>query len=954
MFDRLLRPKWQHPDPRKRQAALESGNVPLDGLTKVAREDQDPDVRCCAIKQLDDLKLLAELMRADAPSQVREAVVQRQQELLARPMDQMPALDERLTVIRDIGSQSLCGFLAQNAAAVEIRCAALEQLTDSHLLSTVAVDDPIASVRRLALERIDDPEGWEIVSRNARNKDKQLSRAARDRLEVFRKAQSDREAAEGLCKEMEDLLAADRLKTDSQARYQYLCVQWDRLAPSLAAELTTRFARVRQQTAGRIEQFERLLSERRAICTELESLLERLREGREDNAGFHTALEAQAQSLAERWQATVPDSSSDDPLTQRFTDLQQQLLRGAEQLGRDRVRVGKLRDLIGRAQAALEDPERLDEHRIKQLQQRWSEREKPETQRLAEALHDEFDGALHNLKEQLNQQIKQRKKALEEAEKMLPELADALKQGELERALSLRDRITHRLKKAKGVADQRRSALQQEMSGMRDKLEGLRQWRHWSSGHAREQLCSEIEELIGSPLSPDEIAAKVRTARKAWQRIDHAEGPADETHWQRFDRACTSAYEPFQQERKKQEEILNQHLAQKRQLCTELDGFERDTDWEQVDWREVDQYVFKAREKWRRIGPVPRKAGKALEKNYHAVLERLEGHLTPERERELRRRRMLIARVEELSKSSDLRAASREVKGAQDQWKPTVPLPRREEQALWQEFRKVCDAVFNQLREERDAADAERQANLERKQAICAELEALLDQPDKTFREIHKQFDETSDTWSEIGEIPRKQESAIEARYEAIKQRLAERQQHEKQAAEEARLQSIQERAELCARLEQAVLDPALDEATRQALLEQTEQAWRALPELDAEYAKPLQARYALAGRALGGDDSAIQTLRDALPMNLQQRLQLCLQLEVAAGVESPPEYANARMEYQVSLLSDALHQKFEQTQSREAQMRDLRIAWLQAGPVAPEARAKLDARFERVIIGGA
>jgi hypothetical protein len=952
MFDRLLKPKWQHPDPRKRQVALESGNVPLDALTTVAREDSDPGVRCCAIKRLDNLRLLAELLQADPPSRVREAVEQRQQELLARPLDQLPVLDERLTIIRALESRGLCGFLARNAVAVEIRSAALEWVSDTQLLSAVAVDDPVASVRRLALERIDEPEGWEIVSRNARNKDKQLSRTARDRLEAFHKAQSEREAAEGICKELEELLGSEQLKPDSQARYQRLCGQWDQLAVSLAPELASRFAQARQQAATRIQQFELLLNERRATCTELESLCERLQDGQEDPAGFQAALEEQLQGLNERWLATDPDASGDDPLSQRFAGLQQQLRAGVERLGQDRVRVGKLRDLIGRARAALDEPERLDENRIKQLQQRWSDRDKPETQHLAQALQDEFDGALHNLKERLNQQIKQRKQALEEAEQMLQELADALKDGELERALSLRDRITHRLKKGKGVADQRRNALQQELSGMHDKLEGLRQWRHWGSGHAREQLCSEIEELIGSPLSPDEIASKVRTARKAWQRIDHAEGPADEAHWQRFDQACTSAYEPFQQERKKQEEVLNQHLAQKRQLCEELDAFERATDWEQVDWREVDQHVYKARDKWRRIGPVPRKAGKALEKNYHAVLERLEGRLTPERERELRRRRMLITRIEELAKSSDLRAASREVKGAQDQWKPTVPLPRKEEQALWQDFRTACDAVFNQLREERDAADAERQGNLESKQAICAELEALLEQPDKTFREIHKRFDETSDAWSEIGEIPRKQESAIEARYEGIKERLAARQQEEKQAAEEARLQSIQAHSELCARLEYAVLDSTLDEAARLALLERSEEARQALPELAAEHAKLLQARYALAGSALRGDAAAIQTLQDALPENLQQRLQLCLQLEVAAGVESPPEYADARMAYQVSLLSDALHQKFTQTQSREERLQELRTAWLQAGPVAPEARAKLDARFERIFKG--
>jgi hypothetical protein len=55
-------------------------------------------------------------------------------------------------------------------------------------------------------------------------------------------------------------------------------------------------------------------------------------------------------------------------------------------------------------------------------------------------------------------------------------------------------------------------------------------------------------------------------------------------------------------------------------------------------------------------------------------------------------------------------------------------------------------------------------------------------------------------------------------------------------------------------------------------------------------------------------------------------------------------------MEYQVSLLSDALHQRFEQTRSRDERLRELQIAWLQAGPVSAQDRARLEARFERAL----
>jgi hypothetical protein len=950
MFDRLLKPKWQHPDPRKRRAALETGQLPPDALATLAREDQDAAVRCAAIQRLEDLNLLLALLQTKPVAEVCEAVEKRQQALLSRPLEQSPSLEERLAIIRRLDSNRVCGFLARHADSIEIRSAALEQLTDTQQLCAVAIEDPVAAVRRKALERIDDPAGWEIVSRDARNKDKQISRTARERLEAFRQARADQQTAAQLCAEMQTLLEASNLQTDAQARFQQLCTRWDRLAASLPAELETRFANLRQQLAVKVDAFEAVLNERRQICSELERLLEQIRQGQEATADFAAQLNPQREGLAQRWQATAPTLQADDLLTQRFAALQQQLHQEAQRITRDSRRIGAQRQLIARAEAALQQPDRLDDKRIKELQQRWQQLEKAESQRLQQVMQDEFDSVLNKVREQLNHQMKQRKKALDEAERLLPELETALQQGELERALSLRDRITHRLKKSKGAAEPRRRVVQQHLHAMHDSLEEMRQWRHWGSGHAREHLCHEIEELIGSPLSPDEIASKVRTARKAWQRIDQAEGPAEESLWERFDKACTSAYEPYQQERQKQEAILQQHLGQKQQLCAELEAFERDTDWENIaDWREVDQQVHKARERWRRIGGVPRKAGKPLEKSYHAVLDRLEQHLAPERERELRRRRLLIARVEELAKSPDLRGASREVKEAQEQWKPTVPLPRKEEQALWQAFRGACDKVFDQLREQREAADAERQANLAHKQNLCTELESLLDQPELSFPEIHKRFDAASEVWQEIGEIPRKQSSAIEARFEAIKQRLAERQQQEAKAARDAEMAMIRERSRLCERLEQGALDGVLEASARQDLLQEIRQTWEALPALEASYAKPLEARYSLACRALEGDQQAQEQLQLTLVENLQQRLQLCLQMEVTAGVDSPPEYADRRMEYQVSLLSEALHQKFDEEQSRSEKLRDLQIDWLLAGPVQGEERDNLEGRVARV-----
>ena len=122
---------------------------------------------------------------------------------------------------------------------------------------------------------------------------------------------------------------------------------------------------------------------------------------------------------------------------------------------------------------------------------------------------------------------------------------------------------------------------------------------------------------------------------------------------------------------------------------------------------------------------------------------------------------------------------------------------------------------------------------------------------------------------------------------------------------------------------------------------------------LAAEDARPLQARYELAARALQGDGEARTILNDGLSKNLEHRLQLCLELEVATGIDSPAEYADERMKYQVSLLADAMQHKNMEEQNGDDRLTKLEIAWLQAGPVSQEQRDPLTARFERALSAG-
>jgi exonuclease SbcC len=152
----------------------------------------------------------------------------------------------------------------------------------------------------------------------------------------------------------------------------------------------------------------------------------------------------------------------------------------------------------------------------------------------------------------------------------------------------------------------------------------------------------------------------------------------------------------------------------------------------------------------------------------------------------------------------------------------------------------------------------------------------------------------------------------------------------------------------LCEQLETGVLRGGLAEADRQALLQETTQAWEALAPLDPTSEAGLRQRFELASRALAGDAEARQSLEGALAKNLSQRLDLCLQMEIEAGIDSPPGFEAARLQLQVSRLEDAL--KHRQEDAAADRLRVLQLAWHQAGPPPAAEKPALEARFARAL----
>ena len=227
--------------------------------------------------------------------------------------------------------------------------------------------------------------------------------------------------------------------------------------------------------------------------------------------------------------------------------------------------------------------------------------------------------------------------------------------------------------------------------------------------------------------------------------------------------------------------------------------------------------------------------------------------------------------------------------------------PPRQEQALWKAFRAACDAVFARRQNEQQAADDERQANLEHKQALCAEIETWSGSDSAQIAQTQTRLQAIQHDWDDIGPVPKTEQRAISQRFEAAIDQFIRREQALRRTNAQEAFDNVQERAGLCAAME-ALLAKPVDDAEFATI----QQAWANLPTVPGPLLEPIQRRFATVCQALHDPDQASK-LRETLERNLERKQVWCVCMEIVAGLESPPDQAQLRMEYQVARLSASL-----------------------------------------------
>ena len=778
-----------------------------------------------------------------------------------------------------------------------------------------------AQVRTHAAEQLTESDKVEQVLKASKGRDKAVFRIAKDKQDSLRAEQKRQQAQQQRLTELVDAMARHaRASLDPlyASKLKNLEEQWQAVKADATAEQQLAFE-------GHFNQAQDQLDAQSALVTEVEEQHQAVAMADSDRQSIVDRVLAELKVRVDNADITEEDLRE----AQLFLTEQQHLWRESEQHSKPskeeersfhrlctafEASLSKQYDIHRKFGAVHELLERLENtpdqmdaeaHALDEWVHHldWPEDVEPP----AMVAHVEKILARHH--DQLAEHRQQEIQKVRQARGLMRRCMAAVNDGHLKRASGLLLGCSDSLE---GLTEKHHPGLFRQFEETREAVERLRDWQSFAVLPKKEALIERMQHLLEQSMPPESRASAIRSMQDEWRQLSRGLQNQHQDLWETFHELAQKAYEPCREFFTEQSKLRSLNLEKRKELVEQLNQYEALTDWSAPDIKEVDRVLNMARQDWRRFTPVDRAANKAVQQAFDSVYQRIREHLQQEQSQFREAKQAIIEKARALLDLEDSRQATEEAKKLQKTWQQAGHLARRDEQALWKEFRAICDQLFERRGQQVEAFKADLEDHRKQAEQIISELNVLAEADDALAQQ--EQAKALRQSFKDLGTLPKAHHKALMDQFDKASKAFDARC---RAGQEQARDRNWQEviRWVRWARFE------ATDESEAQ-------QAFEAL--------KPPSASRSLV--------TQLDIIRQPVEPGQKEALRRkTIEIEAMAGVDSPEEDKALRMELQVQRLSEGLGQKVTSESFEQAV-----IDWLLTPGVPADCYDLMEARMQQ------
>lgn len=759
IFKRFFKPKWQHTDAAVRQQAIQELNS-LDQthksvLHELAFNDGAEAVRKAALLKLNDFSLWWQASKHDSAERLQLLA---EQTLVQQLLSNQVEAKLKQQFIDQCNRSSILEQLAQTETDAGIKFSLLQRLNKTEL-NVKALQDTILPIeqKRVLLAQIDDEKTLEKLTKQLDSEllvdvQQKLQQLHQQKLKpaLLRKQLTLLLAKLNAVRERNALADVPAQLTEYQQQWQEVlpelaCLgpdadefrdKYDKICGQIEQWLAPRLAEFQHQQAEQAAQAVR--SERQQQLTEQLNLIEQALQQALLATDISAAQQLQQQLTALTTQLQAADISGKVALQQRLTKLEQQL----SQLPQLAEQLAQLTRIVA-DWASLPLPTTADTYQqvtgqLKQYQQDW--------QRLCKAMPITVPDSLNEAKQTLAQQWQQLAAGFNAQTDKVQRLCRS-KLAQYHRLHSAgKYRVLFGLFKGIEQDYQQLNAEQQaqlakDYEFARDKQVELADWQEYIATPRKQQLLEQMQQLPVEVVDSQirQRAEEVKQARGIWNSLGKADPALDEQLNTAFDHACEQAFAPCRQYFAKQDAQRAEHVTQRQHLIAQL----QDLTLQQLDVKALDTRLQQLKLAWQQAGAVDRQQFTQLNEQFNQALTPLREQLSNAQQQVAEAKQQLIVKAQAALALNEPNQTAKVLKECQQQWKTLGSAARKQDQALWQQFRTLCDGFFNARSAQFDQQKQAEQAELQQFESVISVLlvELELATEPTAFDTVQQQLD---------------------------------------------------------------------------------------------------------------------------------------------------------------------------------------------------------------------
>ncbi|MCU0445930.1 MAG: DUF349 domain-containing protein [Microscillaceae bacterium] len=391
-------------------------------------------------------------------------------------------------------------------------------------------------------------------------------------------------------------------------------------------------------------------------------------------------------------------------------------------------------------------------------------------------------------------------------------------------------------------------------------------------------------------------------------------------------------YNQLQKQRHSQiakiEEEKEKNLARKNELLERMRALT-----ENEESQASIEDLKKLQNEWKSIGSVAQQYNKPLWASYNALIDLFYNKRSIyfelkelDRRKNLATKLTLCERAEKLADSPSIQKSIKELNELHEEFKHVGPVPKEEQEALWQRFKLASDKVYEKKRDFLKNREEEQKKNLEAKMALVESIKPFMDfHTDKIaeWNEKTKELLAIQKQWDAIRFIPKESIKETSRAFWLAFKGFFNNKNAFIRTLDEEREANLKAKTELCEEAE-ALASGTLDPRKVADKLKNLQHKWKEIGSVPAKFRDSIYERFKKAC------DSFFEKRREdynsqekAYEDNLQKKLDLCKQIETA---------------------------KLEDTQIAQATLNSFMQNWKDIGFVPKKDKAFIQQKFEKAL----